>query len=705
MKKIRVYELARELETSSKDLINKLVELDINVNSHMSTLEEEEAELVKSLIIEDTQTKKSKKENSGKMKEKNEKNKKEIIDDIDEIEILEKKRIKKFNNKKKRNKNVSNAENIAENKESKEITIESDSTIVVRELAEKIGVSPSQLISKLINLGVMVNQNQSIDADIAVIVAEEFGVEVKLKESKNHEEEEDLLSKLDFEDDPNVLEPRAPIVTVMGHVDHGKTSLLDAIRKTNITQTEAGGITQHIGAYMVNINNRKICFIDTPGHEAFTAMRARGAQVTDIAVLVVAADDGVMPQTVEAINHAKAANVPIIVAINKIDKPTANIDRIKQQLVEYSLVPEDWGGDTIMVPVSARTGEGIEELLEMILLVAEMEELKANPNRKAVGTIIEAQLDKGKGPLATVIVQKGTLKVGSVVVSGSSYGRVRAMFDDKGRGVKKALPSTPVVILGLSEVPNAGDLLYEVDDEKTARTIAEKYQEKLREQQIKAEQKVSLDDLFERIKQGEIKELNIIIKADVRGTIEALKQSFEKLSNEEVKINIIHSGVGGITESDVMLASASNAIIVGFNVRPNLNAIDVAKREKVDIRTYRVIYDAIEDIKAAIKGMLEPTIVEEVLGRAEVRATFKLPSGVIVAGIYVLDGKIARNAKVRLLRNDVVIFEGNISSLKRFKDDVREVQSGFEAGIGLENFNDIKEGDLIEAYLLKEVKR
>ncbi|HEY8361346.1 MAG TPA: translation initiation factor IF-2 [Tissierellaceae bacterium] len=705
MKKIRVYELARELETSSKDLINKLVELDINVNSHMSTLEEEEAELVKSLIIEDTQTKKSKKENSGKMKEKNEKNKKEIIDDIDEIEILEKKRIKKFKNKKKRNKNVSNAENIAENKESKEITIESDSTIVVRELAEKIGVSPSQLISKLINLGVMVNQNQSIDADIAVIVAEEFGVEVKLKESKNHEEEEDLLSKLDFEDDPNVLEPRAPIVTVMGHVDHGKTSLLDAIRKTNITQTEAGGITQHIGAYMVNINNRKICFIDTPGHEAFTAMRARGAQVTDIAVLVVAADDGVMPQTVEAINHAKAANVPIIVAINKIDKPTANIDRIKQQLVEYSLVPEDWGGDTIMVPVSARTGEGIEELLEMILLVAEMEELKANPNRKAVGTIIEAQLDKGKGPLATVIVQKGTLKVGSVVVSGSSYGRVRAMFDDKGRGVKKALPSTPVVILGLSEVPNAGDLLYEVDDEKTARTIAEKYQEKLREQQIKAEQKVSLDDLFERIKQGEIKELNIIIKADVRGTIEALKQSFEKLSNEEVKINIIHSGVGGITESDVMLASASNAIIVGFNVRPNLNAIDVAKREKVDIRTYRVIYDAIEDIKAAIKGMLEPTIVEEVLGRAEVRATFKLPSGVIVAGIYVLDGKIARNAKVRLLRNDVVIFEGNISSLKRFKDDVREVQSGFEAGIGLENFNDIKEGDLIEAYLLKEVKR
>lgn len=707
MKKIRVYELARELETSSKDLINKLVELDINVNSHMSTLEQEEADLIKSIIVEEAEAKKGKKDSNEKNKgEKTKKEKKkDESNDIDDILLFEKKKMKKNKSKKKNKKGLSK-DNITENKERNELAIEIGNTIVVRELAEKIGVSPSQLISKLIGLGIMVNQNQPIDSDIAVIVAEEFGVEIKVKGTENeNEEEKDLLSEIDFEDDPKDLVPRAPIVTVMGHVDHGKTSLLDAIRNTSVTKTEAGGITQHIGAYLVNINNKKICFLDTPGHEAFTSMRARGAQVTDIAVLVVAADDGVMPQTIEAINHAKAANVPIIVAINKIDKPEANLDRIKQQLVENSLVPEDWGGDTITVPVSARNGIGIEELLEMILLVAEIQELKANPNRKAVGTIIEAQLDKGKGPLATVLVQKGTLSVGSTVVSGSAYGRVRAMFDDKGRRVKKALPSTPVVILGLSEVPNAGDMLYEVDDEKTARTIAERHQEKLREQQIKSEQKVSLDDLFERIKQGEIKDLNVIIKADVRGSIEALRQSLEKLSTEEVRINIIHSGVGGIVESDIMLASASNAIVVGFNVRPNLNAIEVAKREKVDIRTYRVIYDAIEDIKAAIKGMLSPTVVEEVLGRAEVRATFRLPSGVTIAGIYVLDGKIARNAKVRLLRNDVVIFEGNVASLKRFKDDVREVLSGFEAGLGLENFNDVKEGDLIEAFIMKEVQR
>ncbi|NLY84749.1 MAG: translation initiation factor IF-2 [Tissierellia bacterium] len=704
MKKIRVYELARELETSSKDLINKLVELDINVNSHMSTLEKEEADLVKSIIIEDAKAKKSNKDSISKVRE--DKNiREEKIKKTDEGQQQEKKKKKKYKGKKKRNKKGPKTDNKTEIKERDELTIEIGSTIVVRELAEKIGVTPSQLISKLISLGIMVNQNQSIESDIAVIVAEEFGVEIKVKDATADKDDDNELFKLDYEDDPKDLKTRAPIVTVMGHVDHGKTSLLDAIKKTNVTKTEAGGITQHIGAYLVSINNKKICFLDTPGHEAFTSMRARGAQVTDIAVLVVAADDGVMPQTIEAINHAKAANVPIIVAINKIDKPTANVDRIKQELVEHSLVPEDWGGDTITVPVSARTGEGIEELLEMILLVAEMEELKANPNRKAVGTIIEAQLDKGKGPLATVIVQKGTLKVGSIVVSGSAHGRVRAMFDDKGRRVKKALPSTPVVILGLSEVPNAGELLYEVEDEKTARTIAEKHQEKLREQQIKTEQKVSLDDLFERIKQGEIKDLNIIIKADVRGSIEALKQSLEKLNTDEVRTNVIHSGVGGITESDVMLASASNAIVVGFNVRPNLNAIEVAKREKVDIRTYRVIYDAIEDIKAAIKGMHAPTIVEEVLGRAEVRATFKLPNGTTIAGIYVLDGKITRNAKVRLLRNDVVVYEGNVASLKRFKDDVREVLSGFEAGVGLENYNDVKEGDLIEAYILKEVQK
>ncbi|NLV88066.1 MAG: translation initiation factor IF-2 [Tissierellia bacterium] len=699
MKKIRVYELARELDTSSKDLINKLIELDINVNSHMSTLEKEEAELVKSILTDSVEEKKEKKDSITN--EKDDKN-------IDKQNSKKEKTVIPKQEKKKKNKKGKKKRNKREyqedNKERDELIIEIGSTIIVRELAEKIGVTPSQLISKLIGLGVMVNQNQPIDSDIAVIVAEEFGVELKVKD-ESVEEDTDTLFNLDFEDDPKDLKPRAPIVTVMGHVDHGKTSLLDAIKKTNVTKSEAGGITQHIGAYLVNINNKKICFLDTPGHEAFTSMRARGAQVTDIAVLVVAADDGVMPQTIEAINHAKAANVPIIVAINKIDKPTANIDRIKQELVENSLVPEDWGGDTITVPVSAKNRVGIEELLEMILLVAEIQELKSNPNRKAVGTIIEAQLDKGKGPMATVLVQKGTLEIGSTVVSGSSYGRVRAMFDDKGRKVKKALPSTPVVILGLSEVPNAGDPLYEVDDEKTARTLAEKHQEKIREQQIKTDQKVSLDDLFERIKQGEIKDLNIIIKADVRGSIEALRQSLEKLTTEEVRTNVIHSGVGGIAESDIMLASASNAIVIGFNVRPNLNAIEVAKREKVDIRTYRVIYDAIEDIKAAIKGMHAPTIVEEVLGRAEVRATFRLPNGTTIAGIYVLDGKIARNGKVRLLRNDVVIYEGNVASLKRFKDDAREVLSGFEAGLGLENYNDVKEGDLIEAYILKEVQK
>ena len=701
MKKIRVYELARELEISSKDLINKLLELDINVISHMSTLEKEEAELVKSILVDDGKPKKEKKDSISK--EKVEKNN---IEEIKKKEIVEtpkqeKKKKKKQKGKKKRNRK----DNQLENKERNELIIEIGSTIIVRELAEKIGVTPPQLISKLISLGVMVNQNQPIESDIAIIVAEEFGVEITVKDETVEEEQMEAIFNLDYEDDPKDLRPRAPIVTVMGHVDHGKTSLLDAIKKTNVTKSEAGGITQHIGAYLVNTNNKKICFLDTPGHEAFTSMRARGAQVTDIAVLVVAADDGVMPQTIEAINHAKAANVPIIVAINKIDKPTANIDRIKQELVENSLVPEDWGGDTITVPVSAKNGVGIEELLEMILLVAEIQELKANPNRNAIGTIIEAQLDKGKGPMATVLVQKGTLEIGSTVVSGSAFGRVRAMFDDKGRKVKKALPSTPVVILGLSEVPDAGELLYEVDDEKTARSLAEKHQEKLREQQIKTDQKVSLDDLFERIKQGEIKDLNIIIKGDVRGSIEALRQSLEKLNTEEVRTNIIHSGVGGITESDIMLASASNAIVVGFNVRPNLNAIEVAKREKVDIRTYRVIYDAIEDIKGAIKGMHAPTIVEEVLGRAEVRATFRLPNGSTIAGIYVLDGKIARNGKVRLLRNDVVIYEGNVASLKRFKDDAREVLSGFEAGLGLENYNDVKEGDLIEAYILKEVHK
>ena len=668
MKKIRVYELARELGISSKDLIEKIASLDITVSNHMSALEDEDARIIKSLLSEeeeenivgekfddiDENIKDSNKISSKRDVEEDEK----IVKEIENRDNT-KQRNKKQRNKNKVKNNSMGKENTIISKEGNEVVIEIEDNIIVKDLADKIGVSPSQIISKLIGLGVMVNQNQSIDSDIAIIVAEEFGIELTIKEASKESQEliEDEFN-LDYEDNPEDLKSRAPIVTVMGHVDHGKTSLLDAIKETSVTKSEAGGITQHIGAYAVNINNRKICFLDTPGHEAFTSMRARGAQVTDIAILVVAADDGVMPQTIEAINHAKAAKVPIIVAINKMDKPTANIDRIKQELVENALVPEDWGGDTITVPVSAKNRQGIEELLEMILLVAEMQELKANPNRNAVGTIVEAQLDKGKGPLATVLVQKGTLEVGDMVVSGSSFGRVRAMLDDKGKRVKKAGPSTPVVILGLSEVPNAGDLLYAVNDEKTARSLGEKHKEIVRAEQMKSDQKVSLDDLFERIKLGEIKDLNIIIKGDVRGSIEALRQSLEKLNTDEVKTNIIHGGVGGITESDIMLASASNAIVVGFNVRPNLNAIEVAKREKVDVRTYRVIYEAIEDIQAAIKGMHAPKIVEEVIGRAEVRATFRLPNGSTIAGIYVLDGKIARNGKIRLLRNDIVIFEG-----------------------------------------------
>ena len=678
MSKIRVYELAKELGMTSKELIEKAVDLNLNINSHMSSLDEEEAILIKELIEEENKKVKDlKKKNNKQNKTKEDKGENKI----------EKEEIKNTMNEKEKN-----------TPNEKEIEIES--SIIIKDLATKLEVSPSQIITKLIALGMMLNQNQPIDFDTASLIAEDFGFKVKKSDTELQIDE----SELDFQDKEEDLKPRPPVVTVMGHVDHGKTSLLDAIRKTHVTKGEAGGITQHIGASTAYINNKKIVFLDTPGHEAFTAMRARGAQVTDLAILVVAADDGVMPQTIEAINHAKAAKVPIIVAINKMDKPAANQDRIKQELTEYGLVPEDWGGDTICVPVSALKNEGIDDLLEMILLVSEMQELKANPNRNAVGTIIEAQLDKGKGPLATVLVQKGTLKVGDYVVAGTASGRIRAMFDDKGKKVKKAEPSTPVVILGLSEVPDAGEHLYAVDDEKKARFYAGNKKEIIREKQMKSNQKVSLDDLFNQIQLGEVKDLNIIIKADVKGSIEAVKQSLVKLGTDEVKVNIIHGGVGGITESDVMLASASNAIVIGFNVRPTLTAMGMAKQENVDIRTYRVIYDAIEDIQAAVKGMLEPTIVEEVIGRVEVRATFKVPNVGMVAGIYVLQGKITRNSKVRLLRNDIVVFEGEVASLRRFKDDVKEILSGYEGGLGLENFNDVKEGDIIEAYILKEVK-
>ena len=687
MTNVRLYELAKELNISSKDLMEKVADLDIKVSSHMSSLDGEDAKLIKELFAPEPP----------------------VEDDLAKEELVDVKEepVKYSIKGKKEQKKVPNKDT-TEKIEGDELIIEIEESIIVKDLADKLEVNPSKVITKLIAMGVMVNQNQAIDSEIAIIIAEEFGVEVNVIESEEKEEVIEPIEgylELDFEDDPKNLLPRPAVVTVMGHVDHGKTSLLDAIKETSVTAKEAGGITQHIGAYTVNVNDKKVTFLDTPGHEAFTSMRARGAQITDIAILVVAADDGVMPQTIEAIAHAKAAGVPIIVAINKMDKPDADIDRIKQGLVENGLMPEDWGGDVITVPVSAKNRQGIDDLLEMILLVAEIQEFKANPNRKAIGTIVEAQLDKGKGPLATVLVQKGTLRVGDMVVSGTATGRIRAMIDDKGKRVTKAGPSIPVVILGLSEVPNSGELLFEVKDEKAARALADKKRDRLREQQMKQTSKVSLDDLYERIALGEIKDLNLIIKGDVRGSIEALTQSLAKLDTDEVKINTIHGGVGGITETDIMLASASNAIVIGFNVRPNLMALEIARNESVDIRTYRVIYEAIEDIQAAVKGMHAPKIVEEVLGRAQVRATFRLPNSHTIAGIYVMSGKITRNSKARLLRDDIVIFEGGISSLKRFKDDAREVLTGYEAGLGLDGYNDLKEGDMLEAYILKEVER
>lgn len=692
--KIRIYELAKEIGISTKELMDKLDELNVKVGSHMSSVDKEEAELLKEYIKEES----SKKDEDEDI---------ESYDDTNEDFYEKKASSSKPKKTKKREENTKvNKEKDKERLTNKEIKIiEVDNKIIVKDLAEKVGVSSNQVISKLIALGVMAGINQEIDFDAASIVASEFNCELKLNKQVTEQENSIYDDFLDSEDPEESLKLRPPVVTVMGHVDHGKTSLLDAIRETRVTQKEAGGITQHIGASTVTVNNKKVVFLDTPGHEAFTSMRARGAQITDIAILVVAADDGVMPQTIEALNHAKAANVPIIVAVNKTDKEEANPDRVKQELTEHGLVPEEWGGDTIFVPVSALKRIGIDELLEMVLLVAEMQELKANPNRNAVGTIIEAKLDKGRGPVATVLVQKGTLSVGDSVVSGVAYGKVRAMLDDKGKRVKKAGPSMPVEILGLSEVPEAGESLYAVEDDKKAREIAERNKEAIRSEQLKVTQKVSLDDLFERIKQGEVKDLNIIIKADVKGSIEAVKQSLEKLSIDEVKVNPIHGGVGAITESDIMLASASNAIVIGFNVRPTNTAMDIANRENVDVRTYRVIYNAIEDIEAAIKGMLAPEYKEVILGRAEVRATFKVPNVGMVAGIYIQQGKILRNAKVRLLRDNVVIHEGNISSLKRFKDDVREIATGYEGGLGIEGYNDLKEGDVIEAFTLEEIKR
>ena len=580
-----------------------------------------------------------------------------------------------------------------------EITI--PETITVKDFATELKKTTAEIIKKLLDYGVMATINNEIDFDTASLIADEFGVKVNKKETIT---EEDILFD-ESEDKEEDLVVRPPVVVVMGHVDHGKTSLLDAIKQTHVIDREAGGITQHIGAYKVKINDREITFLDTPGHEAFTAMRARGAQITDIAILVVAANDGVMPQTVEAINHAKSAGIPIIVAINKIDLPDANIEKVKQELMAYELVPEEWGGDTIFVPISAKKHENIDQLLEMVLLEADVLELKANPNKQAKGVVIEARLDKNKGAIASMLVQRGTLDVGDTIVVGSSIGRIRSMTDEKGKKVKKAGPSTPVEIMGLTEVPQAGDIFYEVKDEKTAKHLIEKRKRQEREKAINAMSKVTLDNLFSQMEAGELKVLNLIVKADVQGSVEALKQSMEKLSNEEVRVKVIHAAAGAVTESDVTLAKVSNAIIIAFNVRPMPTAKDMAEKEEVEIKQYSVIYQAIEDVESAMKGMLAPKYEEHVIGNAEVRQTFKISNVGTIAGAYVTDGKLERNAGVRVLRDNVVIHDGKLSSLKRFKDDAKEVTKGYECGIQIEKYNDIKEGDIIEAYILVEIKR
>lgn len=589
---------------------------------------------------------------------------------------------------------------IAEERAKRTIIVTVGDEITVGELASQLKLTASEVIKKLFNYGIMAGINETIDFDTAEIVATELGAKVE-KEVVVTIEDRIIDTS---EDDDSLLETRSPVVVVMGHVDHGKTSILDAIRNTSVTSTESGGITQHIGAYRVTLDGNDITFLDTPGHAAFTEMRARGAKATDIAVLVVAADDGIMPQTIEAINHAKAADVAIIVAINKMDKPAAQPEKVMQQLTEYGLVPEEWGGDTICVPVSAKTHMNIDKLLESILLVAEMRELKANPNRAAKGVVIEARLDKGKGPVATLLVQNGTLRNGDIVVAGTAVGRIRVMTDYKGRRVKEAGPSVPVEVMGLAEVPGAGDMFDAVSDEKLARELVEQRKQKIKDEQFNAYKKVTLDTLFSTLEAGELKDLNIIVKADVQGSVEALKQNLEKLSNDEVRVNVIHGGVGAIVESDVMLANASNAIIIGFHVRPDPTATAHAERDHVEMRMYSIIYDCIEDVQAAIKGMLAPKFRDVELGRAEVRRVFKLSSAGTIAGSYILNGKVSRNCKIRVVRDGIVIAEDSIASLKREKDDAKEVMSGYECGIGLDKYNDIKEGDILEAYLVEEYR-
>ena len=693
MKKVRVYEYAKEIGKQSKDIISVLKDAEIEVSNHMSMLTEE------GLAKLDSVFKKVKKEQP---KGNNKNNKTENNQPKNDNKKAKKKKSKKEKNKKSHKQQPAIIEAPTEETISEDTILVKDG-MTVGELSEALSVSSTELIKKLfMELKIMANINQSLTLEQIELIAMDYGKEIQEEVEIN---KEDLDLYFEVEDQDKDLKERAPIVTIMGHVDHGKTTLLDTIRNTRVTAGEAGGITQHIGAYQVRAKDKKITFLDTPGHAAFTTMRARGAKITDVTILVVAADDGVMPQTIEAINHAKAAEVPIIVAVNKMDKPQANPDRVMNELVEYGLISEEWGGDTIFVPISALKGEGIDELLENILLVTEMQELKANPNRLALGTVIEAKLDKGRGAVATLLVQNGTLNVGDPLVVGNTYGRVRAMINDRNKNINVAKPSTPVEITGLQDVPNAGDRFVVFGDEKTARQIGEKRQQQYIETTRQANSAVSLDTLFEQMKQGEMKDLNIIIKADVQGSVEALAMSLAKIDVEGVNVRIIHTGVGAINESDITLAVASNAVVIGFNVRPDGNAKQMAQTEQVDIRLHSIIYKVIEEIEAAMTGLLDPEFVEKVIGLAEVRQVYKVSKIGTIAGAYVTEGKVSRDGKVRVIRDSVVIYEGEIDTLRRFKDDVKEVQSGYECGMTVENFNDIKEGDVFEVYIMEEVKK
>ncbi|PTH23898.1 translation initiation factor IF-2 [Staphylococcus arlettae] len=696
MSKQRIYEYAKELNLKSKDVIDELKKMNVEVSNHMQALEDDQIAQLNKKFKPSTQS--NNKANASKADKPAQNNQKQ----------QQKNNQKPNKNKKQQNKKNNGKQNKKQQRDSqpevKEIPakITYQDGITVGELAEKINVDSSEIVKKLFLLGIMANINQSLDEETLELIVDDYGVEIEKEIVIN---EEDLSIYFDDEEDDEDAIERPAVVTIMGHVDHGKTTLLDSIRHTKVTDGEAGGITQHIGAYQIENDGKKITFLDTPGHAAFTTMRARGAQVTDITILVVAADDGVMPQTIEAINHAKEANVPTIVAVNKVDKPTANPDRVMQELTEYGLVPEDWGGDTIFVPLSALSGDGIDSLLEMIVLVSEVQELKANPDKRAVGTVIEAELDKSRGPSASLLVQNGTLNVGDSIVVGNTYGRIRAMVNDLGQRIKSAGPSTPVEITGINDVPQAGDRFVIFSDEKQARRIGEARHEENILQQRQESKNVSLDNLFEQMKQGEMKDLNVIIKGDVQGSVEALAASLMKIDVEGVNVRIIHTAVGAINESDVTLANASNGIIIGFNVRPDTGAKRSAEAENVDMRLHRVIYTVIEEIESAMKGMLDPEFEEQVIGQAEVRQTFKVSKVGTIAGSYVTDGKITRNAGVRVIRDGVVQFEGELDTLKRYKDDVKEVAQGYECGITIEKYNDLKEGDIIEAYEMVEIKR